>query len=82
MVYFVKATLYLLNRKVRSFKCNNPHSEVYANVVETDTFTRTVTGKSFKISFNCDDKRLIYLLICNKFKKQYVGETVDNFRFR
>ena len=31
--------------------------------------------------FNCNDKYLVYLLTCNRCKKQYVGHTVDKFRF-
>ena len=67
-----------------SFKCNKSRCEVCINVIETDTFTSTVTGESFKINhkFNCDDRCLIYLLTCNQCRKQYVGQTVDNFRFR
>ena len=67
-----------------SFKCNKPRCEVCINVIETDTFTSTVTGESFKINhkFNCDDRCLIYLLTCNQCRKQYVGQTVDSFRFR
>ena len=67
-----------------SFKCNKPRCEVCINVIETDTFTSTATGESFKIShkLNCDDKCLIYLLTCNQCRKQQVGQTVDSFRFR
>ena len=38
--YLVRAKLYLLDRIVRSFKCNKPQYKVYTNVIETDTFTR------------------------------------------
>ena len=67
-----------------SFKCNKPRCEICVNVIETDTFTSTVTGKTYKINhhFNCDEKCLIYLLTCNHCKKQYTGQTVDNFRLR
>ena len=67
-----------------SFKCKKHRCEVCINVIETDTFTSAVTGESFKINhkFNCDDRRLIYLLTCNQCRKQYVGQTVDSFRFR
>ena len=46
------------------------------------TFTSTVTGETFKINhkFDCMKKCLIYLLTCNKCRKQYVGQTVDTFR--
>ena len=67
-----------------SFKCNKSRCEACINVIKTDTFTSTVTGESFKINhkFNCDDRCLIYLLTCNQCRKQYVGQTVDSFRFR
>ena len=41
------------------------------NLIETDIFTSTATGESFKINhkFNCDDKCLIYLLTCNQCRK-------------
>ena len=82
--YLVRAKLYPLQRTVGSFKCNKPRREVCISVIETDTFTSTVTGESFKINhkFNCDDRYLIYLLTCNQCRKQYVGQTVDNFGFR
>ena len=82
--YLVRAKLYPLQRTVGSFKCNKPRCEVCINVIETDTFTSTVTGEIFKINhkFNCDDRCLIYLPTCNQCRKQYVGQTVDNFRFR
>ena len=34
------------------------------------------------LTTNYDDKCLVYLLTCNCCKKQYVGQTVDKFRFR
>ena len=41
-------------------------------------------GENYIINhkFNCNDKCLVYLLTCNCCKKQYVGQTVDEFRFR
>ena len=41
-------------------------------------------GKIFKINFklNCNDKCLVYLLTCNACLKQYVGQTVEEFRCR
>ena len=47
--YLVRAKLYPLQRTVGSFKCNKPRSEVCINVTETDTFTSTATGESFKL---------------------------------
>ena len=46
--------------------CGKKRCEVCVNVCETDTFTSTVTGETFKINhkLNCDDKCLIYLFTC------------------
>ena len=80
--YLVRAKLYPLERKRGSYKCGNLRCLVCNNIEETDTFTSTVTGESFKINhhFCCNDKCLIYLLTCKVFKKQYTGKTVDRFR--
>ena len=50
-------------------------------ITETDTFTSTVTGKTFKINhrFDCNDKCLVYFMTCNKCKKQYTGQATDQF---
>ena len=57
---------------------------VSLNIQETDTFTSTATGESFKINhkLNCDDNCLIHLIIYKCCGKQYVGETTDEFRLR
>ena len=80
----VRAKLYPLERKVGSQKCGKSRCEVCLNIQETDTFTSTTIGKSFKINhkFNCDDNCLIYLLTCKCCDKQHVGETADEFRLR
>ena len=51
---------------------------------ETNSFTSSVTKEEFKINhcFNCNEKCLIYLLTCKVCLKQYVGQTVDEFRLR
>ena len=53
-------------------------------MTKTNTFTNSVTGETYKINhrFDCNDKCLVYLLTCNKCKKQYTGQTTDNFRGR
>ena len=82
--YLVRAKLYSLERKRGSYKCSSLRWLVCNNIEETDTFTSTVTGESFKINlhFCCDDKWLIYLFTCKVCKKQYTGKTVDRFRLR
>ena len=51
---------------------------------ETDTFPSTTAGKIYKINdqFNCNSKYLLYLLTCKICLKQYVGQTVEDFRLR
>ena len=82
--YLVRAKLYPLERKFGSEKCGKPWCEVCLNIHETDTFTRTTTSETFKINHKlyCNDNCLIYLLTRKCCRKQYVGETTDEFRFR
>ena len=53
-------------------------------MADTDTFTSTVSGESFKINheLNCGDRCIIYLPTSKQCKKQYTGETTDDFRYR
>ena len=82
--YLVRAKVYPLERTVGSFKCKKSRCQVCLNVNEADTFTSAVTKKTYKINhnFDCSDKCLIYLLTCKKCLIQYVGKTVDEFRYR
>ena len=79
----IRAKLYPEERTKGSFKCGSKRCEVCLNVNETSTFASTVTGEIYIINhkFNCNDKCLVYLLTCNCCKKQYAGQTVDEFRF-
>ena len=80
--YLVRAKLYPLERTVGSEKCGKSRCEVCLSIQETDTFTSTITGESYKINhkLNCDNNCLIYLLTCKCCGKQYVGETTDESR--
>ena len=80
-IYFVRAKLYPLERRVGSFKCRGRRCQVCLNVTETETFTSTSTNQTYKINneFNCDESSLIYLLTCKICYKHYVGQTVDIF---
>ena len=82
--YIVRAKLYPLERTVGSSKCGKKRCEVCDVISETDTFSSTVTGESFKINhkFNCNDKCLVYLATCKICNKQYTGQTTDSFRSR
>ena len=64
--------------------CSKKRCEVCVNVFETDTFSSTVSGETFKINhnLNCDDKCLIYIFTCESCGKKYVQETTGEFRFR
>ena len=82
--YIVRAKLYPLESTVGSSKCGKKRCEVCDVISETDTFSSTVTGESFKINhkFNCNDKCLVYLATCKICNKQYTGQTTDSFRSR
>ena len=82
--YLVRTKLYPEEGTKGSFKCGSKRCEVCQNVNETSTFASTVTGETdiTNNKFNSNDKCLVYLLTCNCCKKQCVGQTVDEFRFR
>ena len=82
--YLVRAKLYPVERLVGSFNCKRPRCQICTYVNETDSFTSTVTRETYKINhkFDCMEKCLIYLLTCNKCRKQYVDQTVDTFCYR
>ena len=67
-----------------SFRYGSKRCEVCKYITETNAFTSSVTGQTYKINhrLDCNHKCLVYLLTCNKCKKQYTGQTTDNFRGR
>ena len=80
--YLVRANMYPIERKVGLCKCNGKHCEVCKNVLETDTFICSNDQTTYKINhkFDCIEKCLVYLIMCNKCLKQYVVQTVNMFR--
>ena len=80
----VRAKLYPLERVTRTCKCHGKRCAVCLNVNETSTFTTSVAHETCKINhkFDCNSKCLIYLLTCKQCSEQYVGQTIDDFRFR
>ena len=82
--YLVRAKLYPLKRKVGSFECKGKRCQTGLNENETDSFGSSVTKEEYKINhcFDCNEKCLIYLLTCKVYLKQYVGQTVEEFRLR
>ena len=66
------------------------HLDVGVNVVKSVSTSLklillpVVSLEKHKINhrLGCNDKCLVYLLTCNKCKKQYTGQITDNFRGR
>ena len=80
--YLVWAELYPVERKVGSCKYNCNRYQVCQSNSETDTFTFSNDGTSYKINhkFDCNKKCLIFLTASKKCFKQYIGQTVDAFK--
>ena len=76
----VRAKLYLLEKRLGSYKCRCNRCQVCRSITETDMFICNSDQRSYKINRN--EKCLIYLLTCNCYQKRYVGQTVDIFRNR
>ena len=79
--YLVRAKLFPIERTVGSFKCRSKRCEVCKYIREADTFTSSVTGETFKINhrLECNDKYLVYLLTCNKCKKNTLVKLLTTF---
>ena len=79
--YLVRAKLYHLEKTVGSIQCKAKRCQTCHNLKGTETFTSTTTDKTFKINhkLNCNDKCLVS---CNVCLKQYVGQTVEEFRYK
>ena len=82
--YLFWAKLYPVEIKVVSCKCNCNRCQVCQSISETDTFTCSNDGTTYKANYKFEwhEKCLIYLITCKKCFKQYVGQTVDSFRSR
>ena len=74
--YHVRAKLYPVERKVGSCKYNGNRCQLSQSISETDTFTCSNNGTTYKINhkFNCNEKCLIYFITCKKCFKQYAGK--------
>ncbi|XP_053388669.1 uncharacterized protein LOC128551780 [Mercenaria mercenaria] len=69
-----------LNKKsldCKTSRCNRRRCTHCDSIIESDAFTSTNTGKTFKIFFggNCTSSDVIYLITCKRCKVQYVGQT-------
>ena len=82
--YLVRAKLCPFGRVTGSFKCYGKRCAMCLNVSEASTFTSSMTHETYAINhkFDSNSECLIYLLTCKQCSKQYVGQTIDEFRFR
>ena len=64
--------------------CNKSRCQTCLNVNNTDVFQSFFTKESYKINhkFDCDSKCIIYVFSRKTCGLQYVGSTVERFRFR
>ena len=74
-------SLFPIERTRGSFKCRSKRCEVCKYITEADTFTSSVTGETFKINhrLECNDNYLVYLLTCNKCKKNTLVKLLTTF---
>ena len=80
--YLVRAKLYPLVRTVGSYKCKSKRCQVCHNITEANSFICSNDQTNFKINhrLDCNEKYFIYLITCTRCLKQYVGQTVNEFR--
>ena len=80
----MQSKLYPVERKVGCRGCGSSRCQVCKSISITEEFTSFTTKKTYKInhSFDCNNKRLIYLLCCKSCGKQHVGNTTNHFRSR
>ena len=82
--HLVRAKVYPLLRECVSSGYHKIRCQTCLNVNNTYVFQSFVTKESYKTNhkFNCDSKCIIYLFSCKAYGLQYVGSTVERFRFR
>ena len=82
--YLVRAKLYPLERTVGLHKCKSKRCQVCKIITEADSFTCSNDQTNFTINrrFEWNERCFIYLITCNRCPKQYLGQTVDEFRHR
>ena len=64
--------------------CNHPKCATCQHFNTQNFFESTTTKARYRIrqSFTCSSKNVIYLITCNKCKKQYVGQTTKSLKER
>lgn len=77
--------LYPVERKVGSYKYGKSVLKyMYSLVFEADTSPFSVIEESFKAKHNLyfNKKRLVSVVTCKGFKKQYISQATNNFTHR
>ena len=69
---------------VKPNKCHHPRCATCQHFNTQNHFSSTTTRKTFRIRhpFTCNSHNIIYLITCNKCKKQYVGSTHNSLKER
>ena len=82
--YLLRAKIYPIERTVGAYKYGGKGCEVCINVHKTSIFTSTVIEETriTNHKFDCNEKCLVYILTCNKWKIQHIGKAIDQFRSR
>ena len=65
-------------------KCGKSRCQICSFVEEGVVFEDNSGERSYVINYrlNCDSKGIVYLIMCRKYLKQYVGSTITWFRTR
>ena len=82
--HLVRDKVYPLLRECESSGCNKSRCQTCLNVNNTDVFQSFVTKETYKINhkLDFDSKCIIYFFSCKTCGLQYLGSTVERFRFR
>eukprot|EP00079_Xenopus_tropicalis_P034390 XP_017948161.1 PREDICTED: uncharacterized protein LOC108646244 [Xenopus tropicalis] len=66
------------------YRCGSRQCITCNFVLKTQSFTSFMTNKTYKINhyINCNTKNVIYLLMCTKCNKQYIGQTSRKLKDR
>ena len=82
--HLVRVKVYSLLRECESSGCNKSRCQTCLNVNNRDVFQSFAMKESYKRNhkFDCCSKCIIYLFSCKTCRLQYVGSTVERFRFR
>ena len=82
--HLVRIKLYPLLSECVSSACDKSRCQTCLNVNNTEVFQSFVTKETYKINhkFSCDSICITFLFSCKACRLQYVGSTVEIFRFK